>query len=72
MRQPCIYKGYEVSQNILNRKWYANPVNALTTEGQLTADHAARLRAFIDEQTTDLPLNPWELPRASKQLPQVA
>jgi len=73
MRQSVIYKGYEVRQNILSRKWYADPVNAMTSEDRLTAVNPAGLRALIDEATADLRPNPWELPRtATQQIPAAA
>jgi hypothetical protein len=67
MRQSTLYKGYQVTQNMLNRVWYADPVNAITTESRLTAAHAAGLRVLIDEAAADQRPNPWELPRCGRQ-----
>jgi hypothetical protein len=62
MRQQVNYKGYIVTQSILDRAWYADPILALTTERRLKAATAQELKALIDDATAAQRLDPWELP----------
>jgi hypothetical protein len=67
MRQSTLYKGYQVTQNMLNRVWYADPVDALTTEERLTAYDATTIKALIEQAAMPQRSNPWELPRCGRQ-----
>jgi hypothetical protein len=62
MRQQTTYRGYTVTQSILDRTWYADPILALTTERRLKAATAQELKALIDSATETERLDPWELP----------
>jgi hypothetical protein len=68
MRKQLVYLGYAVNQSLITRQWYADPIDALTTEERLTAYDAATIKALIEQATAiDQRPNPWELPRCGYQ-----
>jgi hypothetical protein len=62
MRQQTTYRGYTVTQSMIDRAWYADPILSLTTERRLKAATAQEIKALIDQATADHQLDPWELP----------
>jgi len=60
-----LYRGYECTRNMLTGKFYATPINDLTTCRKITTDTATELRAAIDLATDGRSINPWKLPRRS-------
>jgi hypothetical protein len=63
-----LYRGYECHRSRLDKQFYADPVNALTTCQRVKASTPDELKRAIDEATEETyRLNPWELPYTSAQ-----
>jgi hypothetical protein len=67
MRKQLVYLGYAVNQSLITRQWYADPVDAVTTEERLTSYDAATIKALIEQAAMPQRPNPWELPRCGYQ-----